>query len=88
MDIEGAEPLALRGAQALLDRSPDIRIITEWANHMMQTMADVQEHIAWLGSQGFRFWRIAHEGGLIPVPQANLIHLPHCDIFMTRRDLA
>jgi len=86
MDIEGAEPLAMWGARALLERSPGIRIIREWANHMMATMADVPQHIAWLGSQGFRFWRIPHHGGFEPVAQGDLINLPHCDVFMSRLD--
>jgi FkbM family methyltransferase len=86
MDIEGAEPLALRGARQLLERSQDIRVITEWSNHMMAAMADVPAHIAWLGSQGFRFWRIAGVGLLEPVAQDQLINLLHCDIFMARQD--
>jgi FkbM family methyltransferase len=86
MDIEGAEPLALQGATQLLDRSPNIRIITEWSNHMMAAMVDVPEHIDWLGRQGFRFWRIMGGGALEAVPQANLINLPHCDVFMSRID--
>jgi FkbM family methyltransferase len=86
MDIEGAEPLALRGATQLLERSWDIRIITEWSNHMMATMADLPAHIAWLGSQGFRFWRITGDGRLEVVPQADVINLPHCDVFMSRID--
>jgi FkbM family methyltransferase len=86
MDIEGAEPLALQGARELLARSPEIIIVTEWSNHMMRALADLPAHIAWLGAQGFRFWRIVENGWLRPVEQENLIHLPHCDIFMSRID--
>src|SRR5262249_5837059 len=35
LDIEGSEPLALRGSQTLIERSPKIKIITEWSVGMM-----------------------------------------------------
>src|SRR5207244_1660021 len=35
MDIEGAESLALRGAQQLIERSPALKIVTEWSLGIM-----------------------------------------------------
>jgi hypothetical protein len=48
MDIEGSEPRALRGAQAVIERSPKIKIITEWSVGMMSTRTDVGEYVKWL----------------------------------------
>jgi FkbM family methyltransferase len=85
MDIEGAEPLAIRGARDLIARSPTLRIINEWSPHMMRTLSDLDSHIAWLVQQEFRFWLITHDG-LQPVADADLAGMPHCDLFMSRQD--
>lgn len=86
MDIEGAEPLAVQGAKALIARSPNLRIVTEWGVHMMRTVADVPAHISWLDGEGFRFWRIGGSAGLEPVNVSELINLPLCDLFISRQD--
>ena len=54
MDIEGSEPLALRGARALIERSPGIKIIMEWSVGMMRARDDVGEFVRWLVQRGFR----------------------------------
>lgn len=84
MDIEGSEPLALRGAQKLLERSPDLKIITEWSVGMMSTRADVGEFVGWLTECGFRFWVIEPGGDLASLEPAALLTLPHCDLFLSR----
>jgi FkbM family methyltransferase len=86
MDIEGAEPLAIRGARALVSRSPGLRIVTEWSVGMMNAMADVQDYIDWLAGEGFRFWRIGGEAGVETVAVSDLLGLPHCDLFVSRQD--
>jgi FkbM family methyltransferase len=86
MDIEGAEPLAMRGARALIERSPTLRIVTEWSVNMMRTVADVEAHISWLEGEGFRFWVVHHGGEIQSVSTAELIHLQHCDLFISRQD--
>jgi hypothetical protein len=58
MDIEGSEPLALRGAQALIDRSPKLKIVTEWSLKLMSARADVGRYVDWLTDRRFRFWLI------------------------------
>jgi FkbM family methyltransferase len=87
LDIEGSEPLALRGAQALIERSPGIKIITEWSVTMMAAHVDLAQYVAWLDGLGFRFWLIDRETAqLSPVEQAGLVHLPHCDLLLSRTD--
>ena len=41
---------------------------------------------AWLGGQGFGFWRIRSEDrGLDAVPADDTLNLPHCDLVITRQ---
>jgi FkbM family methyltransferase len=86
MDIEGSEPLALRGAQALIERSPNIKIVTEWSVGMMRTRADVGEYVAWLVESGFGFWLIEPGGGLTKIDSSAAPTLPHCDLLLSRHD--
>jgi FkbM family methyltransferase len=86
MDIEGSEPLALRGSQSLIERSPKIKIITEWSVLMMSDRADVRELVAWLIELGFKFWLIEPGGGLTKLETSALLTLPHCDLLLSRGD--
>ncbi len=87
LDCEGAEPLALRGAEALIRRSPDLVLVMEWSVWMMRARADVAEFAAWLEGLGFAHaWRI--EGaGRVPLPMADLPGLPHSEVILSRRPL-
>jgi FkbM family methyltransferase len=84
LDIEGSEPLALRGAEALIRRSPALRIVTEWSVPMMATRADVGSFVAWLTGLGFRFWRIERQGELEPLAPEATLGLGHCDLVLAR----
>ncbi len=85
MDAEGSEPQVLRGAAALLARSPGLRIVTEWSAPMMAVRCDLPALVGWLGSElGFRFWRIGKGGAMEPVPAESLPQLPHGDVVMMR----
>ena len=86
MDIEGAEPLAIAGARQLLERSPNLRILTEWSTSMMSTLADVNEYVQSLNAMGFRFWK-AGEAGFASVPVTDVVNLGHCDLLISRQDL-
>jgi FkbM family methyltransferase len=86
MDIEGSEPLALRGGRTLIARSPNIKIITEWSVGMMKAHANVEEYVAWLVENGFRFWLIEYEGKLAELDPSAVLNLPHCDLFLSRAD--
>ena len=87
MDIEGSEPFALRGAQALLERSTGIKIITEWSVGMMAMRVDVAEYAGWLAGMGFRFWLIDRDTAeLSPLERSALLNLPHNDLLLSRTD--
>lgn len=83
MDAEGSEPQVLRGAERLIRRSPDLRIVTEWSPPMMEVRADLPALVRWLGECGFGFWRIG-PAGLEPVAPEALPRLPHCDLVIAR----
>lgn len=87
LDCEGAEPLALRGAEALIRRSPDLVVVMEWSVPMMRARADVAAFVAWLEGLGLAHaWRI--EGaGRVPVAMADLPDLPHSEVVLARRPL-
>lgn len=87
LDIEGAEPLALRGAQSLIERSPNLKIVTEWSVGMMAARANVGDFVAWLDGLGFRFWRIDRQTAeLSSVPRDAVAGLPHGDLLLSRTD--
>lgn len=89
LDIEGSEPRALRGGTALIERSPQLKIVTEWAVGMMNAHGNnVNEHVNWLAGLGFKFWYIQNHGELTPVSRSAVLDLPHCDLFLSREDPA
>ena len=51
MDIEGAEAHAMLGARQLIERSPDLRIIFEWASHRW-VHGNAQSRAAWRQAWG------------------------------------
>jgi FkbM family methyltransferase len=76
LDIEGMEGQALRGMQGLLARSPEARLLLEWAPAMLagQGMPG-PEVVALLSGLGFRFWSIAPGARLAPLPPGDLAGL-------------
>lgn len=85
MDIEGCEPLALKGAEPLIRASPDLVIISEWRVEMMEFQCDVAEFVDWLGQLGFAFWEIRVDSTLEPVTPAGMLLLAPCDVVISRR---
>ncbi|MBP0464971.1 FkbM family methyltransferase [Roseomonas sp. PWR1] len=87
LDCEGAEPLALRGAEALIRRSPDLVLVMEWSVPMMRARADVAAFATWLEGLGLNHaWRI-EAGGRASVAMADLPGLPHSEVILARRPL-
>jgi FkbM family methyltransferase len=86
MDIEGSEPLALRGAEALIRNSPELVIVCEWSVPMMAAHCDLGGLIDWLSEMGFSFWEILIDSSLRPVSREGLLTLNHCDVAIARDD--
>ena len=85
MDAEGAEPLVLKGAQAMIARSPELRICMEWDVMQIGSRADPGATVSLLAEQGFRFWRIEKHGDLSEVAPGALPSLPHSDLVVSRQ---
>jgi FkbM family methyltransferase len=68
MDVEGTEGRALRGMHALLTRSPEVKIMMEFAPVMLNGHGvGPAAVVGMLRELGFRFWDIGTDSGLTPV---------------------
>jgi len=85
MDIEGSEPLALRGAEALIGRSPTVKIVMEWFVDMMRARADVEAFVAWLVELGFKFWTIKPGARLVKMDPSMAPTAPPCEVLLSRQ---
>ncbi|WP_353230615.1 FkbM family methyltransferase [Novosphingobium sp.] len=87
IDVEGHEFGVLRGAQALLARSPDIRIVMEWSPQQMRKAGVNPGEIADL-LPGFRchdiFGHGEGAGSAEPHDFAWLLAQPYCNILFSR----
>ncbi|WP_439594309.1 FkbM family methyltransferase [Falsiroseomonas sp.] len=88
MDSEGTEGLVLLGAQQLMERSPKLVVVMEWSPVMLAARGDVAELAGWIEGLGFRCHRIERNGVLVPVPAAEMPGLAHCDIVLSRGEVA
>jgi FkbM family methyltransferase len=84
MDAEGTEGLALRGATALIARSPRLVVVLEWSPIMLAPRGDVAALAAWIAGLGFRARRIERSGRLTPVAPEQMPGLEHCDMLLDR----
>lgn len=67
MDVEGHEGPALRGMAKLLARSPDVRIMMEFAPQMMRSSGmGAPQVVAFLRDLGLSAWTIEADGSVTP----------------------
>jgi FkbM family methyltransferase len=85
LDCEGSEPQALRGAEALIRRSPDLMLVTEWDTPMMGAREDVGAFEAWLRGLGLVHVQEITAQGLRPMAEGSLAGLAHADLLFSRR---
>lgn len=73
LDAEGMEGRALAGMTRLLERSPDARLLLEWAPGMLAGQGTPAPGLAeMLAGLGFRFFSIGAGGALSPLDPATL----------------
>ena len=78
IDIEGAEPLALAGAQNIISQNPDLQIIMEWSPGQIRAAGfDIGEFLSNLSKIGLGFHRLDREA--TSIGRDELMNLP----FMT-----
>jgi len=77
IDVEGAEPLAFRGAQKMIDANPRLKIIMEWSpGQIVAAGFDLGDFLAELSALGLRPSIL---GGSHPIPIAmgDLLNRPY-----------
>ena len=73
IDAEGAEPLVLAGAKALLARSPDVEILLEFGPAFWPSVEDARAFLEGVQQDGFRIRRLGPEGTSDPVAIPDLL---------------
>jgi FkbM family methyltransferase len=74
IDVEGAEPLAFRGAQRTVAANPRLKIVMEWSPGQIQHAGfDVREFLTALASMGLQAATIHDRGALRPIPIMDLL---------------
>jgi FkbM family methyltransferase len=64
VDVEGHEPLVIRGMERTIARSPNIRLIIEFADDMLAQTMKAPDFVRYIHSLGFCICRILPAGGL------------------------
>lgn len=85
LDCEGSEPLALRGAEALIRRSPDLVMVTEWDAPMIASREEPAGFEAWLRGLGLGHVQQIMPEGLRGLAPGSLSDIPHADLLLSRR---
>lgn len=85
IDVEGAEPLVLRGARQTIATNPQIKVMMEWSPGQLKAagfdLADVASELISFGLQGF----ILHgKGELSPIKLENLTEQGYQNIVLMR----
>jgi FkbM family methyltransferase len=83
LDAEGAEPAILRGAQAVIARSPRLVILMEWG----LGTAGLTRELEALAAEGFVFYTVQHDGALRETASDALAAAPLCDILCYRGEV-
>ena len=62
IDVEGAEPLVVRGARAIIANNPQVQIVMEWSpGQIQQAGFDLAEFTSELAAQGLKAAVIVNE---------------------------
>jgi FkbM family methyltransferase len=87
IDVEGAEPLAFRGARQTIAANPNLKIVMEWAPGQIRGAGfDLREFLDDLAAQGLRSAIIQGNGMLQPIPLPDLINQRYFSgVLLTRR---
>jgi FkbM family methyltransferase len=75
VDVEGAEPLVLRGARALIERSPRLLVVVEFRDERHLSGESPAEVLAFYSLLGFEPCLLRRNGDVVPAsPDAVLEH--------------
>ncbi len=85
IDAEGAEPHILQGAERLLNDSPSVSILMEFAPPMLRaSFGSVEGFYQSLKSKGFEIYEIRPDSSLVPLPLAQAQEIAWTDVMLKR----
>jgi len=84
IDAEGCEPLIFEGMQQLIQRSPNIQILMEFAPHMIRATTDPQEFLNRIRRVGLIVKGVSYEGKPEVWPDERLLTPDIHTIFLSR----
>ncbi len=85
IDAEGYEPAIIAGAQEILRRSRDVKIVMEFVPPIMDA-GDAQAMLRMIRELGFSIYRIEHDFSFTAQPDDDaLTAIPFSDLFVLRR---
>jgi FkbM family methyltransferase len=73
IDVEGHEPLVLRGMERTIARSPNIRIVTELADNLLAHTVNPADYIDHIRSLGFAICRVLPKFKLKLIPAGEIL---------------
>lgn len=80
MDIEGAEIIAIEGAQRIIQHSPRIKIVMEWNRLYLEAFSDVNRFIDRMHQNGFQFYYLSStEDNQHPISKEMLLSMGQTD---------
>jgi len=85
MDVEGCELAILAGAERLLSRSLEVKIVCEWGAYHAPSYFNIEAGLDMLIARGFGFWRIAPDGALLPQSREQMLAREFGDVVMARQ---
>ncbi len=85
IDAEGSEPLIFEGMPQLLQRSPDIRILMEFAPQMIRATMDPLEFLRRIRAAGLNCQVVTYEAKLESWPDEKLLASNITTVLLTRR---
>jgi len=90
IDVEGHEPLVLRGMERTVERSPNLRLIVEFSEELLRPTTGAAAFADEIRARGFHICRILPHGGLELLPPAqSVVGYNNCLLTRTpERDIA
>jgi len=84
IDAEGCEPLIFEGMQKLIERSPNIQILMEFAPHMIRATMDPMEFLNRIRRTGLIVKGVSYEGKVEAWPDERLLTKDIHTVFLAR----
>jgi FkbM family methyltransferase len=86
IDVEGAEPLVMRGARHMIETQQDLTIVMEWSpGQLPHAGFDPAAFAQELKATDLKPLRLLHDGGVAPISWDEVAVSGYCNLVMTKR---